>query len=587
MRSRAGLVLVATVSLALAGCRERERIPVNVLLITLDTTRADHLGCYGSGRPTPAIDRVAAAGVRFDQADSVVPLTLPSHATILTGLLPHRHGLRSEGSGSLRLSVETLATVFSRRGFRTGAFVGSFLLDHRFGLGRGFGVYDDAIPRDPKGGRPPMTGERSGSAVTDAALGFLREPGGRPFFAWVHLGDPHAPYAPPRPYPQTYDGEIAYADAQVGRLLAAIDRKRTIIVIAGDHGEGLGEHDEAEHGLLLYESTLRVPLIIAGPGIRHTVLAEAVSTADIAPTIAALAGAAMNVVRLDGRDLSRNVIGRREPPPRDIYAETLYPVNFGWTDLVSVRRDGKKLISGGRDELFDLHSDPSETKSIEADRGLYRELTAALVPLKARTPALPALPDVKRADPRDMTAVYREYENADDALGRGEVRDAITKAAALVARDPANAEFRTTLARGYTAVMQNDRALQLYREAAALAPTDPDPWYALAAALQKGGDEQEAKAAIDEALRLDPNRAEGHNMRGMALMKSGDESGAAEEFRRAMAIDPRDAHAYNNLGNLFRDTGHVPEALEMYRRAIALAPEFEDARENRAAALRK
>src|SRR5438132_11571879 len=226
----------------MSHCRHREQRPLNVLLITLDTTRADHLGCYGArANATPVIDRLAREAVRFAQVDSAAPLTLPSHATILTGLLPQRHGLRVNGSGTLRLSIETLATVFSQRGFRTGAFVGSFVLDHRFGLGRGFGAYDDAIAQDPAGGSSTIEAERRGNAVADAALGWLRSTGDRPFFMWVHFYDAHAPYAPPSPYPQTYDGEIAFVDAQVGRLLAAIDRKKTIVAIVGDHGEGLGE----------------------------------------------------------------------------------------------------------------------------------------------------------------------------------------------------------------------------------------------------------------------------------------------------------------------------------------------------------
>ncbi len=596
MRLRPDVALIAVLSLPFAGCRERERPPLNVVLITLDSTRADHLGCYGAGNgATPAIDRLAAQGVRFAQPDSVVPLTLPSHATILTGLVPQRHGLRADGSGTLRLGIDTLATVFSRRGSRTGAVVGSYLLDHRFGLGRGFGVYDDAVRRDPEARRSPITSERPAAAVADAALVFLRDAGTRPFFAWIHFYDPHAPYAPPEPYrsrfaSSPYDGEIAYADSQIGRIVDYLDRadlrRRTIIVIAGDHGESLGEHGEAAHGLLLYESTLRVPLIVAGPGIHNGVLNEAVSTSDIAPTIASLAGSPMNVVRLDGRDLARDIVGRREPPPRDIYAETRYPANFGWTDLVAIRRDGKKLIAGAQDELFDLDLDPGETQNLaESDRGLFRELAAALAPLKKRIPAPAAAAEVQRADPREMTALFREYEEATAALDRGDLRSAITKAAQLVARDPTNPEFRLILARCYTAGKQSDRGLQLYREAAALAPSDPDVWYEFAAALQSDAGAEEARAAIDQALRLDPNRAEGHNMLGLSLAKSGDHARAAEEFRRAIAIDPRNAHAYNNLGDVFRATGQRDEALEMYRRAIALAPAFEAPRENRAAAL--
>lgn len=376
----AGVVLLSVVALC---CGQRERQPLNVILITLGTIRADHLGCYGSkAGASPAIDRLASRGVRFEQTDSVVPLTLPSHATLLTGLQPQRHGLRIDGQGTLR-RVETLATVFSRRGFQTVAFVGSSALNHRFGLGRGFARYDDAMPI-----------ERPARAVADAALAWLHSSGTKPFFVWIHFYDAHAPYTPPQPFrarfaASPYDGEIAYVDSQVGRILhylaAAKLRERTIVAVVGDHGEGLGEHNEATHGLLLYESTLRVPLIIAAPSLRAHVVREAISTSDVAPTLAGLAGVPMNVVRLDGRDLSMNVIGMREPAPRDIYAETRYPRTIGGSDLGALRRDGKKLISGTAEELFDLDHDPNETTNIvQRDRGTYRELAAALTPLRMR-----------------------------------------------------------------------------------------------------------------------------------------------------------------------------------------------------------
>lgn len=601
------IVLAALLPLVFSTCRERERPPLNVILITLDTTRADHLGCYGArSGATPAIDRLASRGVRFEQADSAAPLTLPSHATILTGLLPLRHGLRVNGGGTLRLSLETLATVFSRRGFQTGAFVGSFVLDHRFGLGRGFGVYDDAVARDAEGGSVSLEAERPGAAVADAALGWLRDTGTRPFFAWIHFYDAHAPYAPPEPYrsrfaSSPYDGELAYVDAQIARIVAYLDnsnlRDRTIIAIAGDHGEGLGEHDESTHGLLLYESTLRVPLIIAAPSLRAGVVREAVSTVDLAPTLGALAGAAMNVVRLDGRDLSRDLAERREPPPRDIYAETQYPPSFGWSDLSAFRRDGKKLITGTSDELFDVVRDPRETtNTLENDRRTYRELAAALVPLRRRAPPPPAVDQETkaklaslgyiapagvtgrgvRADPRKMTALFRDFEKASAALNSGGARSAAPLLASLVERDPTNRAFRSTLARALDATGQHDRAVRLYRESVALAPTDGDAWYDLAAALQDRGDPAEARSAIDEALRRDPNRSEGHNMLGVAVAHSGDAAGAAEHFRHAIAIDPRSARAYNNLGNALRDSGHADEALDAYRRAAALAPRYPD-----------
>lgn len=586
----------------LVACRgERERPPLNVILITLDTTRADHLGCYGAkASKTPAIDRLAARGVRFEQADSVVPLTLPSHATLLTGLLPQRHGLRVNGGGSLRLSFDTLATTFSRRGFQTGAFVGAFVLDHRFGLGRGFGVYDDGVVIDPEGASASLDSERPAGAVADAALAWLRETRARPFFAWIHFYDAHAPYTPPKPYPQSYDGEIAYADSQVARILDFVDssklRDRTVIAIAGDHGEGLGDHDEPTHGLLLYESTLRVPLIIAAPNLHQRVVREAVSTTDVPPTIAALAGVPMNVVRLDGRDLSPDLLASRDPAPRDIYAETHYPLTFGWSDLSSFRRDGKKLISGARDEMFDLDGDPQEANNIlENDRRTYRELAAALVPLRRRGAPPRAVDAETRAklaslgyvapsasttashtDPRAMTAQFRAFEQASALLNAGNARSAISKLEPLVKEDATNRAFRSTLARAYDAAGDRQSALRLYRESVAIAPNDADAWYDLAAALQDRGDTREARTAIDEALRRDPNRADGHNMLGVALAQGGDRAAAAEEFRRAIAIDPRSARAYNNLGNVLRAMNEADEALNAYRRAAALAPRYAD-----------
>ena len=604
MRSRA--VAVVLLSLVALRCGQRERQPLNVILITLDTTRADHLGCYGSqAGASPAIDQLAARGVRFDQADSVVPLTLPSHASLLTGLQPQRHGLRVNGGGTLRGSVETLATVFSRRGFQTGAFVGSFVLDHRFGLGRGFGVYDDAVSIDPAGGSESLDAERPAGAVADAALGWLRKAGPRPFFAWVHFYDAHAPYEPPQPFRSRfaatpYDGEIAYVDSQVARILAYLDaaklRDHTVVAIVGDHGEGLGEHDEATHGLLLYESTLRVPLIIAAPSLRAHAVREAISTTDVAPTLAALAGVPMNVVRLDGRDLSSDLIHGREPAPRDIYAETQYPRTFGWSDLGAFRRDGKKLISGKQDELFDLNRDPHETTNIIKDeRRIYRELAAALVPLRQRGAPPSAVDAETRAklaslgyvapsgsaqsaevDPRTMTAKFRRFEAASALLNAHDAKGAIEKLEPLVKEDETNRAFRSTLGRAYDAAGDHKAALRLYRESVALAPNDADAWYDLAAALQDGGDASEARSAIGEAVRRDPDRSDGHNMLGVSLAQGGDLSGAADEFRRAIAIDPRSARAYNNLGNVLRDTGAIDEALNAYRRASALAPLYPD-----------
>jgi len=249
--------LILHSSFLLLSCRPHEQPPkYNLLLITLDTFRADRIT-----KLTPAIASIPA--VVFANADSPVPLTLPAHSSILSGLIPPHHGLRNNGTGLFPENRDTLATLLAAKGWRTGAFVSSFVLDHRFGLNRGFDVYDDEVTRDPTDAEGSFEAERRGGETVDRALAWLKRADARPWFAWVHLYDAHAPYAPPPPYPQTYDGEIAYVDAQVARLLAAVDRSKTIVAIVGDHGEALGEHGELTHGLLLYEPTLHVPMIVA------------------------------------------------------------------------------------------------------------------------------------------------------------------------------------------------------------------------------------------------------------------------------------------------------------------------------------
>ena len=275
---------------------------VNVLLVTIDTLRWDHLGCYGDrSAATPVLDALAGRGVRFATAIAQVPLTAPSHASILTGLTPLRHGVRDNGGYTLPAEVRTLARRLTDAGYRSAAFVSGFPLDHRFGFASGFDVYDDRLARTA--GRAPYT-ERSADATTDRVMGWLdqmRPSGGearstpsQPWFAWVHYFDPHAPYAPPPPFAtrfadRLYDGEVAFVDAQIGRLLGRLERSgdlaRTLIVVTADHGESFGEHGEETHGVFVYDATLRVPFIVAGPGIHggrsSAVVARSI---DVVPT---------------------------------------------------------------------------------------------------------------------------------------------------------------------------------------------------------------------------------------------------------------------------------------------------------------
>jgi arylsulfatase A-like enzyme/Tfp pilus assembly protein PilF len=582
-----GRLLLSSLFLFLIAACTRERPHPNVLLITLDTFRADRLGPR-----TPALSGLAAEGVRFDDADSPVPLTLPAHATMLSGVLPLHHGLRNNGAGAFPQDRDTLATLLSRGGYRTGAFVGSFILDRRFGLARGFDRYDDEIARSADDASGSFEAERRGGEVVDRALAWLKEGDARPFFAWVHLYDAHAPYAPPAPYAQTYDGEIAYVDAQVARLLAAVDRKTTIVVVAGDHGESLGEHGELTHGLLLYQPTLHVPLIVAAPSLDARVVREPVSTVDVAPTIAKLAGVSFPPT-IDGKDGLKN-------PSQIIYAETEYPATLGWSGLASARSGDAKLITGTYAELFDLRRDPAESVNrLNDDRRTYRALTSSLNALRATAVAArsTAIDDETRRklaslgyvapapgaaapsarDPRAMVPLFRRYEEAVWTINSGRAHEAIAPLEQLVRDDPSNHVFRETLARALRQSGDRTRAVALYREAVALAPHDSDAWYNLASALQENGDAAEAETVIAEAAKRDPNRPEWHNVRGVALAERGELAAAEAEFRKAIDADPRNPRAWNNLGNVMRASSRDDDAIAAYEKAIAAAPRYADA----------
>ncbi len=609
------LVLFA-LALAPLGCvakkNTRAETRQNLLLVTIDTVRADHLGAYGDARAeTPNLDRVAREGVRFDQASSAVPLTLPSHATILSGLLPPHHGLRNNGAGKFPEADATLATRLAADGFRTGAFVGSFVLDHRFGLSRGFDTYDDEIPRDPEV-PAALEAERPGPAVVDRALAWLEKRDGRPFFAWVHLYDAHAPYAPPEPFrsrhaDSPYDGEIASVDFQVGRLLQWLDRsgesRSTIVAVAADHGEALGEHGELTHGFLLYEPTLHVPLLVRGPRLSPgTVIRTPVGLVDLAPTLSGLLGLSATKEKLDGRDLSAALLAGREPEAVDLYAESEYARLFGWSGLTALRRKNLKFIDSPHPELYDLGRDGKEASNL-LSRGSSRPDLAARIAEFRRGETVPdATPDADRSeeaarlaslgyisgrpapaaegrplpDPKDMLPLFRQFEEAHWALTGGNVSAAKERLTGLVSRDPQNPVFLDALANACRKTGDLRQAIALYRRAVSASPSDAEARYNLAVALQESGRQDEAKSAIEDSLRRDSNRPESLNVLGIAAWAEGKPEDALADFDRAASLDPRAAQTQNNRGNVLRDLKRFEPAEEAYRKAIALAPGYAD-----------
>ena len=385
----AALLLIAT---------RRGPAPMGLLIITLDTTRADRLSPYGFMNVTlPHLERLAREGVVFDQATSVAPLTLPAHTTLFTGLLPPHHGVRDNGDASLEDSATTLAEILAARGFRTAGFVGSVVLDPERGLKQGFEVYKGV---GAAGRGTVETRQRRADVVMNDAIGWLDTVGESRFFLWTHLYDAHRPYDPPEPYRTTYGhnlyvGEIAFADAQIGRLLEALEQRqlldRTIVMVTADHGESLGEHGERDHGIFVYEGVLRVPLVIRAPGLGAGRVNDVVRLTDLMPTALDLLG--VPAPPADGTSLVDLMRGRRHDLNLEAYSESLYPERLGWSRLHALRSGRFKLIDAPRPELYDLEDDPFEERNIYDGRPTVAKPMAARLASMAATLTAPGASD--------------------------------------------------------------------------------------------------------------------------------------------------------------------------------------------------
>jgi arylsulfatase A-like enzyme len=373
------------------------RSDLNLLVITLDTTRADRLGAYGfPGVETPSLDRVAREGVRFDHMTSAAPLTLPAHCSLFTGRLPPQHGVRQNGM-ALRADEVTLAMVLKSQGFQTAAVPAAFVVSSQWGLNQGFEQYIDGFgnhsadePEDaPRGPHAARALRRSADDVADRALDWLQEHDRGRFFTWLHFYDPHAPYEPPEPYRSRYAkdpylGEIAFMDEQLGRVFGYLEARRllnrTIIVVVGDHGESLGEHGEHTHGLFVYESVLRVPFIIRAPftNLRGRRVDEPTRSIDMMPTVLDLLGISAPA-GVQGRSLAGLMTGTERALELETYSESMYPRDFGWSDLRASRIGRFKVIVAPRPELYDLAVDPHELSNLYTKRRALAEHMAARV----------------------------------------------------------------------------------------------------------------------------------------------------------------------------------------------------------------
>jgi arylsulfatase A-like enzyme/Flp pilus assembly protein TadD len=571
------------------------KAPPSVVLVTVDTLRADRIG----RGLTPHLDRLALEGAHFTAARANAPLTLPSHATIMTGALPPEHGARENGDGAIDRSRPTLARVLREAGYRTGAFVGAFVLDRRFGLDDGFETYDDRIRRDPDAPNR-LEAERRAAEVVDAAVRWIGADSRRPFFLWVHLYDPHAPYDPPAEFLAragggAYDGEVAYADAEAGRLLAAARAAagdRLLIAAAGDHGEGLGDHGESTHGMLAYDSTLRVPLIISGNGVERRRIDAPVSLRDLAPTLLALAGRTPPP-QMTGADVLAG-------PASEIYAETLYPRAAGWSPLRVLVADQWKLVLSSEPELYDIRGDPAESTNasarhasvVSAMRARAQKIFASGVPAAVRptretderlralgyVSAPPgAREDGRAPNPATVIESWNRFERALSLMNAGRGREATTELTALARAHPDSRVFQSTLVHALRIGGRAHDALRIARGLITRWPDDAGLFHELASAAREAGDRRQALEAEQAALALDPDNANVHNGIGLLHADEGRPGKAAAAFTRASELDPSNASIWANLGNARRALGDLTSAVSAYERAIDIDPEHADA----------
>ncbi len=529
--------------------------PPDVYLITIDTLRADHVGCYGYKQvETPALDALAADGVRFTEAFTHSPITNTSHITILTGLLPSVHGVTDFGV-PLSPQHATAAELLKKHGYQTAAFIGAVILDSNTlapGLDRGFDFYDN-FPAKTESKERWGRVERRGMEVVEHAENWFDKHRTGPHFVWVHLYDPHDPYEPPPPFSEKYkdhlyDGEIAYADSALARWIAFLKKAgvydNAIIVVTGDHGEGLGEHGEETHGLFLYDSTLHIPLILkmplkTGGGAPHgTVIDAQVRTTDILPTILSATGVAAPA-ELNGESLLP-LIGAQAPSDRALFGETDYPLRWGWASLRALRAENAKLIEAPRPELYDLQADPKELKNLYAPgNSRLQSMQAEMAKWKAKLPpaANSGKPGEVLPDPKDKVEVQNLLHNAmlagDDNRPNDE-RQFLEKALQI---DPTSPIALRQLGELEFGAEDFAKAAVHLKRACELRPDDSTAAFELGEALEKFGNWPEARDALESSLKLAPSQLSARLLLGRVYLQLKDSKNAEDQFEAALLVD--------------------------------------------------
>jgi arylsulfatase A-like enzyme/Tfp pilus assembly protein PilF len=605
--------------MALTALRSAAEAPAkpapNVVLITIDTLRADHVGCYGYKQiKTPNIDSLAADGTRFDHAFAVVPVTLPSHSTMLTGTYPMLSGMHDFSANKLSPQLPTLAAVLKQAGYATGAVIGSAVLDSRFGLNQGFDFYYDHFDfsRLEESNLDEM--ERPGNVVADLALDWLGKNSQKKFFLWMHLYDPHYPYRPPEPYSREYaanlyDGEIAFADEQVGRLVRFLKDKglyqNTLIVLTGDHGESLGEHGEKTHGFFIYNATMHVPLIIRLPeNTAARTVSDLVSLVDLMPTVLAALGLEIPS-QVQGRSLLPELRGGDAGRTRDLYGETFLPrLHFNWSELRATENAKYHFIDAPRPELYDLAKDPGEVHNLFPEKKAVAEemrskLTALIREYSAgkemaeKTGLDPALmerlkslgyagfsggsdPNVANRDlpdPKDRVATYELISDAIADSQHGRYQESIEKLKTAIKTEPNSVPAHYLQGLNYYRSKMFPEAVDELQKAVQLSPDYALAFFNLGMAQAHAGQIDAAIQTLQKTLQLDATNFEAAYNLGVAYLQKKQLAAAADAFRQSVTINPELARGYRALGETLLYEDRLDEAISNLRRAVALAPQ--------------
>ena len=615
MRRLLALGLVAGLP-ACQSAPEPPRTARHVVIVTIDTLRADRLGCYGAREvATPRLDRFAAEGALAVEASAHVPLTRPSHVSLFTGLLPTEHGIRDNVSPGVVPQVPVLAELFREGGFATGAFVSSVVLDSQSGLDRGFDVYADRFDGASGDAQFLNTVQKKGEDTIGEAVAWLRGQAGRRVFLWLHLYEPHDPYEPPEPHAsrhagRPYDGEVAWTDELFGRFDDALGslglREETALVVTSDHGEGLGEHDESLHGFFVYQTTLRVPFLVRGPGIpAGRRLERTVRLVDVFPTVIDLAGLAPRPgITLSGRSLAAPLRGAPEAGEAATYAESLVPLlHFGWSDLRVIREARWKYVQAPQPELYDLREDPGERRNLARERPAQADaMRAALAKVLERErrsrqdgAAAPSDEVIERlgalgyvgaggpaetatpgADPKDKIEEFRIVNSLiREALLAFHANDAarsVRKLREVLARGIESFEVHYYLARALLAQGRHAEAGRHFDESARRVPAHAGAWEGAAECRVRAGDTEGAVERLRRGQAASPGHAGLRRREARLQRELGRREKARQAYEAALPLAPRDARLRAELGELLRDMGQAEQAILRQREAVELDP---------------